>query len=679
VRLVSAFLLGLTLLCGNGFAYTAPTGIPDPGWGIDEVIPARPDPWTTEQAGYYYIEQKGTCTDSSNSFGYPGHARCTIPAGLTKGSRVEIKGDYDYSSRDISTATDATAPNGNSWSANSDGPVWITCSDANSKFTGISSGRFLVRGSYLYLDSVKIYGVVLQASTTNNTLTYNVDHFMLRNSTLYGNGVNGYTTFRAEGSTSSTVTNAIIYNNTFRDNGPMNEAVDTDQLAVFFGAYCSNVWVLENTAYNITGTAMFAGAQSGLAQTLTHHVYFGKNIVHDVNVGGISTKNCTNVITSQNTVYNVNDEYWSSSKCFGFQYGSNELWIINNRCYHARYGVKGGSLTGGNTSNVYIIGNLFYDISYDYKCANHANCPSDAYPPDAAAGSPDGGISLYGAVTNAHIIGNTVYDAASGINQYGGGNYVIENNLISEINETNGCLLCFYNPSGTYSVDKDILYDSADYKIVYSGSTYTSLAAYKAGQSKCANCLDSDPLLVGPPNSFALQASSQAVGAGLAAASLTLDVYALFNTNFSLDIAKDLIGTTRPQDGTWDIGAIEYLTEGADTTAPTLSETTPVSTPTTDSTPSVVVTVVEANGCTPAYSGAAGGGDLTSLASGANTITFGPLQPGVYTASLTCTDASANTSDVLDLTFTVKLPGNKALGAGSAKSTGGGSGKMIGN
>lgn len=102
-----------------------------------------------------------------------------------------------------------------------------------------------------------------------------------------------------------------------------------------------------------------------------------------------------------------------------------------------------------------------------------------------------------------------------------------------------------------------------------------------------------------------------------------------------------------------------------DTTAPTISEVTPITTPTTDTTPDYTFTTDEAG--TISY-----GGDCTSTTTsatlGSNTITFNTLSPGTYSnCTITVSDASLNISNTLTVTsFTISAisTGNTGGGGG---------------
>lgn len=90
-----------------------------------------------------------------------------------------------------------------------------------------------------------------------------------------------------------------------------------------------------------------------------------------------------------------------------------------------------------------------------------------------------------------------------------------------------------------------------------------------------------------------------------------------------------------------------------DTTAPTISEVTPVSTPTADTTPSYTFTTNEAGSIT--YGGSCSSSVGSSASSGNNTITFDTLGSGAYSnCTITVTDAAGNASTPLTVTsFTI--------------------------
>ena len=106
-------------------------------------------------------------------------------------------------------------------------------------------------------------------------------------------------------------------------------------------------------------------------------------------------------------------------------------------------------------------------------------------------------------------------------------------------------------------------------------------------------------------------------------------------------------------DSTYSASTSSAITQVmTDTTAPTLSEVTPVTTPTNDSTPNYTFNTNEAGTIT--YGGSCSSA-TTSATSGNNTITFSTLADGTYSnCTVTVTDASSNASSALAVTaFTV--------------------------
>ncbi|MEM4662796.1 MAG: Ig-like domain-containing protein [Candidatus Diapherotrites archaeon] len=104
-----------------------------------------------------------------------------------------------------------------------------------------------------------------------------------------------------------------------------------------------------------------------------------------------------------------------------------------------------------------------------------------------------------------------------------------------------------------------------------------------------------------------------------------------------------------------------------DTTKPTLSEVTPVTSPTNDNTPDYTFYSSEAG--TINYSGGCESSTTTAVA-GNNTITFNELADGTYNCTITVTDAAGNTSDPLNISpFTVSTKPKPQPGGGGGGGT----------
>jgi hypothetical protein len=125
------------------------------------------------------------------------------------------------------------------------------------------------------------------------------------------------------------------------------------------------------------------------------------------------------------------------------------------------------------------------------------------------------------------------------------------------------------------------------------------------------------------------------------------------DAGISVPLFSDFFGISRPQNSLYDIGAFEFVIP--DTTAPVLSEVTPVDTPATDTTPDYTFSNHRRR-CSP-YGGDCTSATTTAL-SGSNTITFATLSVDTHSnCTITVTDSSLNASTPLSVTaFTIDVP-----------------------
>jgi flagellar hook-basal body complex protein FliE len=105
---------------------------------------------------------------------------------------------------------------------------------------------------------------------------------------------------------------------------------------------------------------------------------------------------------------------------------------------------------------------------------------------------------------------------------------------------------------------------------------------------------------------------------------------------------------------------IKFTVDYDDIVAPVISEVTPVTTPTNDTTPSYTFTTSEAGTIT--YGGSCSS-STTSATIGSNTVTFNTLNSGTYSnCTITVTDAGSNVSNILTVsTFTIESGGAVAV------------------
>ena len=107
--------------------------------------------------------------------------------------------------------------------------------------------------------------------------------------------------------------------------------------------------------------------------------------------------------------------------------------------------------------------------------------------------------------------------------------------------------------------DRNLVYNSSASYIYWGADTQRNMAYVHDNSAFCGadsdTCYEGDPLFKNPATlDFSLQSESPAIGKAVDPSG----AYSLFNTNYSISIEKDIVGTTRPQQTTWDIGAYEY-------------------------------------------------------------------------------------------------------------------------
>lgn len=105
-------------------------------------------------------------------------------------------------------------------------------------------------------------------------------------------------------------------------------------------------------------------------------------------------------------------------------------------------------------------------------------------------------------------------------------------------------------------------------------------------------------------------------------------------------------------DGVWNTGTLNVSSFTIDTIAPTISEITPVPTPSNDTTPNYTFSSNETGSISYWWSCSS---STTTASSGNNTITLDPLGAGTYTTcTIIVTDAASNSSNTLILSsFTI--------------------------
>ncbi len=511
-------------------AYDPPVGIPDPGFGIDEIRPERPSSWDTEVVGYYYINYQ-IGTDTGRVYGTPSEPRKTIPPSIPPGSYVELSGTYSYGGTTKFFQAAGTAEN----------PVWLV---------GAEGSKPIVPGnSYFYGTYFNVDNIIFLGSASIRGTDHIAHHIAIRNCDI-GSGETA--AMGIVGTVSTSIHDIVVYNCTIHDtsiNWDSGDGADTDYHGIIPGNYAYNIWILNNIFYNIAGNAVQIGGANASVETL-NHVYVGHNTISGTRQSSLGIKKSSDVVISENILSDTHEWYnGASNYCAGisYQYAPQRLWVLNNTVYNADHGIKSGSGTSPFGDYVYIIGNIIYDI----------------HNPDLlnlnggwATGS---GIRAQG-VQHIYVVNNTIYNADHGITTAQQNmNLHIENNIVSDIDYNHIIYDSISTANEPYGIFKNnLIYQDSGNEVLRIASQTYPLAAYPYGSVNLAI----NPMFVDPINNdFHLKSSSFAKDSGIIS-----EVYATFYGLYGIDIKKDLNGTTRPQGLDWDIGALEYIDGGATAT-----------------------------------------------------------------------------------------------------------------
>jgi hypothetical protein len=566
-------LLPIMVLMGlnaAALAYTMPKGVPNAWIDPDVAAPTRPSSWTSDQAGYYFVDWN-TGTNTGRTYGNPTAPRKTIPNPIPAGSRVELAAGA-YGGGTLASGQYSGAPeldlrvsgNGSTWAAGSAGPAWIIGAD---NLTSIMTCKVIMRGSYLYLDGVKwpriqYYRFQIGSGSAN----YASDHFLVRNCEMDGGGGSGYYGMTVGGKLGYVVRNIIIYNNSVHGYGNMATTVDEDSNAFATGDYCYDMWIVNNTMHSCTAGIRAGSAGGAAGPESCQRLYVAGNEVYNILQSGIWVKYSQDVVVSSNYVHDIVDTAWSPSKCVGAQYAPKGLWIIYNRLEAGRYGVAIFSTNGGlgvETWPVYIIGNII----------TGARQPSGTYTNTGGYGNA--AIGLWGS-TERYVIGNTLYDNCSGIlwpPNNADSITEVHNNLISGITEAgsgadNGKHIGVGGSAtdGNTNIDNNLYFQSgAAAQIRWNAGQYT-LSGFIAGTNEGDHDVEADPLFTNAAaGDFKLATGSPAIDAGSATIIDTLE--SVYISKFGVRLQKDFADNARQIGAGIDIGAYEF-SDSAGTTAP---------------------------------------------------------------------------------------------------------------
>lgn len=560
--------------------YAPIIGIPDPIWGFNahpilKQAPAKPENWVNNVTNFYYIDPSATsATDINNPFGNPQQPRASLPTSINPGSYIELHGEYK-NTYDLTYHCTEIAP------------CWLRGEgdDKSANTRPRISGAFNIANSqHLYIENLNFHG---GKNGGLNLEGNEINHIVIRNSSfkdrlhptnsrpsaLYINPDQG-----------GQVHNIVIYDNHFenlgewlRDDG-INDTFHAIDLSLRNAprATINDVWILENFCTHNRGSCI--RLQTGHIDTLDqlHNVYIGRNRSVDNRRAGIDINRAADVIISQNIIKGGN-----LANGIVLREEKENVWVIFNEVYDSIFGIRQAkTLDGALGKDVYIMGNLIYDIAPNLE-------DSIPYQPKSYW-NQGAAIALWHGNLDRYIIDNTIYKAHDGIiamyrvdgkgelyyginNNHAGEIHVYGNLISQKDNAEHNNFIEFPHPSlqnfDNVHMDYNLFvdqheesyygcwaFDKNNYKTCTNKrnhlAEFSSLAELQISSQSCQNCIsvigeDGSNDFVMPSidpsrRNFGLQNGSIAIGKNS-----KHTAYDVFEQRYGLDIYVDFNGQPR--------------------------------------------------------------------------------------------------------------------------------------
>lgn len=547
------------------YAYDPPRGVPNPAASfaafgeIDQPTPEWTTEWTAdppaEVANSYYVDKTEPGCSDARPYGFPGEARCTPPEDtLTAGAFVYIHAG-------VYTAADSSGQNLNWNGVGTDtNPIWIVGNAATKPIIqdqiGIGWGADT---SYLIVENLDLQGAEASFSLRPLADDTHIDHIIIRDCTITGTadagdsgGISVGVSSSSDEAPNSTVSHVVVYRNEISNKG---DQTATEQCGIYNSYHTDHVWALDNTVYGV-GADSIAGCHYCDGQSLTaSHYFIGRNTLYGNGENGIDLKGIEHIIISENTIYGpfTREQGWGIVLHAGPSgHDCQDAYVLGNTLYH----LSGGIYANGDSTDLFLVDNVIYDIS------------------DAYAAQPD---PLNGSCFNGYgdgawwVVDNTCHDyerGASFLKQTlsSPDDVQIHGNIFATRKETGSSpfeIDVEDGQAGDYlTIEHNLFHDPTKPSSFYIDGGERDYAYLTDTLGQCGgatpSCIDgSDPAFVDTAaDDYRIQSGSPAEDASVEHA-----VYARFEDAYGLDIRRDHGGVPRPQGGAWDIGAHEY-TEG---------------------------------------------------------------------------------------------------------------------
>lgn len=305
---------------------------------------------------------------------------------------------------------------------------------------------------------------------------------------------------------------------------------DTDSHGIQASEGSYNVWILDNELYNNNGDS-FQACHHCFDEP-PHHVYLGRNVMHDDRENGIDLKTIHDVVISENVLFGYGASGTSNGDAMvigsnGFDDATNQgprrVWVLHNEIRGSGTGIR---VEG--SEDVWLIGNVITNVGVGLQIDNKSHRDIVVAANTLRAIVSGDGVSVFGCEPDTlTLIDNIVFDVAErhlDMGECAGPALNVMNNVLA-------------NVDGTMAARVD-------------GTQHTDIASLNGRALATAN-LAVDPMF--EDATLVPSATSVVVDAG---ASLE-PYYQAFRDAFGLDISLDRAGTARPSGEAEDIGAFE--------------------------------------------------------------------------------------------------------------------------
>lgn len=556
-----------------------PVGIPAPPFGIHDThlmyaeatydFGSGPEPYPDAGNGPYthYVDNAHPdATDTDNPYGTAALPRLTLPIALPSGSVVEVHGGvvqpYTYPLRDMWIDADGTPSR----------PIFIRgVRDTRGRLPRFD--RYLrPRAAYLIVEQLCLDGTATGEGIFR--VIDPADRVVLRHCEIVGgedSGVQLVAKYHL-----ASVTHVVVYNNKISGLGDWLADYDQDYHGIAVNVHephcqVAHLWLIDNEFFHCSGNGIQINATAPELQARLHHVYIGRNSFHHNKQRGVGIKESEHVIVSENVSHAcrpVGENPSNPGDAMGANYGPDNVWFLYNKLYGCDNGIRYSSGDNGAGANLYIIGNLIYDIRHS-EVDLTGQWPVEYDPADPW--SPGKAIAIWNPTGAKHVINNTIYRCDAGV--YVTYNLeqpvIIANNVIADVDDGTGetqHIRLFQTRTASVSlVLNNLLGHPARIRWgqTSGGPVYDVAGLENAYPENAWNNREADPLFIDPNAvDLRLEATSPGIDAGV-----VYEAYETFRELYGLDIAVGCSGVYRPQDGDasgtaeYDAGAFERASD----------------------------------------------------------------------------------------------------------------------